>query len=224
MPDYPSRDYLARAFSVDAERNVPTVYSVLALLFSSILLGAIAYAKNQDSDRYKYHWKVLSFIFVYLSLDEAGQFHEKLIYPMRSLLNATGFLYYTWVVPIGLLVVIFLLSYTKFLFHLPLTTRKLFVLASVLYIGGALGMELIGGYQAEKWGTSHNLPHLITVTVEELLEMLGIVVFIHALMSYIKKYLGGVSWNISLGTNKQFIDSQPLAIAAVGEPANRKAP
>jgi hypothetical protein len=223
LPDYPSRDYLTRAFCVDCEQNIPTVYSVLALLFSSLLLGAIAHAKNLDSCRYKNHWKVLSFIFLYLSLDEGAQFHEQLIYPMRSLLNATGFLYYTWVVPLGFLVVIFLLSYTPFLFHLPVATRKLFVLASVLYIGGALGMELIGGYQAERWGTSNNLPYLITATVEESLEMLGIVIFIHALMSYIKTFLGGVNWNISLGAKKQFIERQHLAIAAVSEPANRNA-
>ncbi|MGL5065905.1 MAG: hypothetical protein ACRC62_38545, partial [Microcoleus sp.] len=222
LPDYPSRDYFARAFSLDAEQNLPTVYSVLALLFSAILLRAIAHAKNLDSCRYKNHWKVLSFIFLYLALDEAAQFHEQFIYPMRSLLNATGFLYYTWVVPIGFAVGIFFLSYTKFLFHLPLPTRKLFVAASVLYIGGAIGMEMLGGNQAYQGGTQ-TLPYLITATFEELCEMVGIAIFIHALMSYIKTYLGGVSWNISLGKNRQFADSQHLEIAAVGESVGRKA-
>lgn len=220
LPDYPSRDYLARGFSVDAELNVPTLYSVLALLFSSILLGAIAHAKNLDGDRYKHHWKVLSLIFLYLSLDEAAQFHEQLLYPMQKLLNATGFLYFTWVVPFAFLVVIFLLCYIKFLFHLPIATRKLFFLASVLYIGGAIGMEMLGGNRAYHEGTQ-TIPYLIFATIEESCEMVGIVVFIHALMSYIKTYLGGVSWQIYLGKNRQFTESQPLQIAAVGEPANR---
>lgn len=222
LPDYPSRDYLARAFSVDAEQNVPTVYSVLALLFSSILLGAIAHAKYQDSSRYKHHWKILSFIFLYLSLDEAAQLHEQFLYPMQRLLNATGFLYYTWVLPLGFMVVIFLLSYTKFLFHLPLATRNLFVAASVFYLGGAMGMEMLGGNEAYYEGTQ-TLPYLIIVTVEELCEMVGIVIFIHALMSYIKTYLGGVSWKISLGKNRQLTDSEKIGIAAVGVPANRNA-
>jgi hypothetical protein len=220
LPDYPSRDYFARAFSVDAELNVPTVYSALALLFSSILLGAIAHAKNLDGDRYKQHWKVLSLIFLYLSLDEAAQFHELLIYPMQKLLNATGFLYFTWVVPFAFLVVIFLLSYIKFLFHLPIATKKLFVAACVLYIGGAIGMEMLGGNRAYHEGMQ-TISYLIFATIEESCEMLGIVVFIHALMSYIKTYLGGVSWQISLEKNRQFTESQPLQITAVGEPANR---
>lgn len=221
LPDYPFRDYFARAFSVDYERNIPTAYSVLALLFSSLLLGAIAYGKNLDSDRYKNHWKILSFIFVYLALDEALQFHEKFIDPMRSLLNATGVLLFTWIVPFGFLVAIFLLSYSKFVFHLPASTRKLFVAASILYIGGAIGMEMLGGYQASTVGMQ-SLPYLIAATLEELLEMLGIVVFIHALMSYVNKYLGGASWKISIGKNQQVSESAGIDMAAISESVNRK--
>ena len=143
LPDYPSRDFLAMAFTVDGEGNVPAIYSSLALLFSSLLLGAIAYAKNLDSDRYKNHWKILSFIFLGLSLDEIAQLHEHLI-GLRSVLNATGIFYFTWIVPFGFLVAIFLLSYSKFVFHLPVATRKLFAAACALYIGGAIGMEMPG--------------------------------------------------------------------------------
>jgi hypothetical protein len=213
--------YFLTVFSLDKEANIPTFYSFLALLFSSILLGAIAHAKNLDSSPYKQHWKILSFIFLYLSLDEAGQLHEKLIPPLRSLLNATGFLFYTWVVPFGFLVVIFLLSYSKFLFHLPVSTKKLFVAATALYIGGAMGMELVGGYIF----TLKVLPpisYAISTTLEESLEMLGIVVFIHALISYIKTYVGGVSWNIYIpGKNTQVTNLENTGIPAISEPAHR---
>jgi hypothetical protein len=220
FPDAKFAYYFGKAFNLDVEKNIPTLYSCLALLFSSLLLGAIAYAKNLDSDRYKNHWKILSFIFLFLCLDEAGQLHEKLIYPMRSLLNATGFLYFTWIVPIGFLVGIFLLSYTKFLFHLPVSTKKLFVAAAALYIGGGIGMELIGGYVASTTG-EEGLSYVIGTTIEESLEMLGIVVFIHALISYIKTYLGGVSCNIYIpGKNTQVTEYQNIGIPALSEPAN----
>ncbi|MEG4027586.1 MULTISPECIES: hypothetical protein [unclassified Microcoleus] len=222
LPEYPSRDYFAKAFNVDYERNIPTLYSFLALLFSSILLGVIAHAKNLDSCRYKHQWKILSFIFLYISLDEIGQLHEKLVDPMRNLLNATGFLYFTWVVPISFLVAIFLLSYIKFLLHLPVSTKKLFVVASALYIGGAFGVEMLGGYLASTTGME-NVSYVIIATIEESLEMVGIVVFIHALMSYIKTYLGGVSWNIYIqGKNTQPTEIQNTGIAAISELANRK--
>ncbi|HSF72486.1 MAG TPA: hypothetical protein VLA84_01665, partial [Microcoleus sp.] len=173
FPDSPFAAYFSKVFNVDYERNLPSFYSVLALLFSSLLLGVIAYAKNLDSDPYKHHWKILSFIFLYISIDEAGQLHEKLIDPMRSLLNATGFLYFTWIVPLGFLVAIFLLSYSKFLFHLPVSTKKLFVAATALYIGGAIGVEMLGGYVAFTTG-QENVSYVIVTTLEESLEMLGI--------------------------------------------------
>jgi hypothetical protein len=220
LPDYPLREYLAGAFNVDGEQNIPTFYSFLGLLFSSLLLGVIAYAKNLDADRYKNHWKILSFIFLYLSLDEIGQLHERFITPMRSLLNASGFLYFTWIVPFGFLVVIFLISYSKFVWHLPVATKKLFVAACALYIGGALGFEMLGGYESSTQG-EYNIVYQIIVTVEESLEMLGIVVFIHALISYIKTYLGGVSWNIYIpGKNQQVTEPQNIGIPALSEPAN----
>lgn len=220
LPGVRSENYFVKVFSVNSERNIPTAYSTLALLFCSFLLGTIAYIKNLDSCRYKNHWKALSFIFLYISIDEAGQLHEKLVQPMRTMLNATGILYFTWVVPVGILVVIFLLSYIKFLFHLPVHTRKLFVAATVIYIGGALGMELVGAYQASVAGED-NIPYKIIVTVEESLEMLGIVVFIHALTSYIKTYLGGLSWNIYIpGKQTQVTEHENIGIPALSEPAN----
>ena len=213
--------YFFTVLSLDKEGNIPTFYSFLALLFSSLLLGVIAYGKNLDSSPYKQHWKILSFIFLYLSLDEGGQLHEKLIPPLRNLLDATGFLFYTWVLPIGFLVVIFLLSYTKFLFHLPVSTKKLFVAATALYLAGAIGVELVGGYIFSTKGI-HPLFYGIATTIEESLEMLGIVVFIHALMSYIKTYVGGVSWNIYIpAKNTQVTDLENTDIPAISEPAHR---
>ena len=211
--------YFLTVFSLDGEANIPTFYSSLTLLFSSLLLSVIAHAKNLDSSPYKQHWKILSFIFLFLCLDEAGQLHEKLIYPMRSLVKGTGVLHFTWIVPIGFLVAIFLLSYAKFLFHLPVSTKKLFVAASALYIGGGIGMELPGGYLASTTGMQ-SVPYLIVTTIEESLEMLGIVVFIHALMSYIKIYLGGVSWNVYIEGKKPKVTETPnIGIPALNEPA-----
>jgi hypothetical protein len=52
---------------------------------------------------------------------------------------------------------------------------------------------------------------MIVIAIEESLEMLGIVVFIHALMSYIKIYLGGVSWNIYIEGKKHKLPRLPIS-------------
>jgi hypothetical protein len=49
-------------------------------------------------------------------------------------------------------------------------------------MGGAIGVEMLGGYLAYITGMG-NVSYLIVTTLEESLEMLGIVVFIHGLIS-----------------------------------------
>ncbi len=198
LPNYPLKYYSQSLVHVDGEGNIPALYSALTLLLSGLLLGVIAYVKKQENSRYARHWRVLAGIFCFLSFDEFFQFHEQLISPVRKLLGATGFLYFTWVVPAAFLLVILGLSYIKFLRHLPAKTRTLFFLAAGFYIGGAIGLEMIGGKIAVEQGMD-NLLYQAEATFEELFEMLGIVTFIHALTSYISNYLNEVIVQFRVG-------------------------
>ena len=57
-------------------------------------------------------------------------------------------------------------------------------MAVTIYIGGAIGCELIGAYYAEICGTQ-NMAYSMIVTVEESLEMAGLILFIWALLKYV---------------------------------------
>ncbi|MCT7949607.1 hypothetical protein NG798_07395 [Ancylothrix sp. C2] len=208
FPNYPLKYYSHSLVNVDGEGNIPTLYSALTLLFSGLLLGLIAYVKKQDNSRYARHWGFLSGVFCFLSFDELFQFHEQLISPTRKLLGATGFLYFTWVVPAAFLLVILGLSYVKFLGHLPAKTRTLFMLGAGLYIGGAIGAELIGGNIAFEGGMN-NLSYHAIATFEELCEMLGVVTFIHALTSYISNYLNEVIVQVRVGKELAAVRQKP---------------
>lgn len=208
LPNYPLKYYSHSLVNVDGEGNISALYSALTLLFSGMLLGVISYVKKQDNSRYARHWGVLGGIFFFLAFDEFFQFHEQLISPFRKLLGATGFLYFTWVVPAAFLLVILGLSYIKFLGHLPTKTRSLFFLAAGLYIGGAIGTELIGGNMVFE-GAMNNLSYHAVATFEELLEMLGIVTFIHALTSYISNYLNEVILQVRVGNEWAGVQQKP---------------
>jgi hypothetical protein len=117
-------------------------------------------------------------------LDEVGKLHERLIDPMRGLINGKGFLYFGWIVPASILVALIGLYYLKFLFHLPIKFRKLFILSAVVFLGGSIGMESVGGYYVSHY-TIDDIIYQSLATIEESLEMLGIVIFIHAVLSYI---------------------------------------
>ncbi|MEJ7840937.1 MAG: hypothetical protein WKF95_04145 [Rubrobacter sp.] len=169
-------------FDFNGERNIPTWYSSSMLLLCSVLLAIIAASTARSGDRYQMHWKVLSATFLIMSADEVIQIHEQMINPLRAVLDLGGVFHYAWSV-VGLaLVLAFVLAYPRFIAHLPTRTRRLFIVAAGLYVGGALGMELVQGWHDGLYGVD-GVTALIT-TVEEVLEMSGVVVFVYALLSY----------------------------------------
>ena len=113
--------------------------------------------------------------------------HELLVPPTRELLGdyASGIFYFAWVIPGIAFILLFALTFVKFLLHLQLRTRWLFLVSAVLFIGGAVGTELIGGRYAELHGFQ-NLTYTMIATVEEALEMAGVIVFIFALLKYVE--------------------------------------
>lgn len=171
-------------FNLNSEENIPAFFSTLMLVFSSILLAVIACAVKKSNAPYFYHWLGLSLIFLFLSMDESLSFHESMTVPLRKGLNTSGFLFYAWVIPYAIALLILILLYLKFFISLPAKTRNLLIIAAVLYIVGVIGIELLGGRIDEQVGR-HNPTYVVYSTIEELLEMGGIIVFIYALMNYI---------------------------------------
>ncbi|MEH2122274.1 hypothetical protein [Nostoc sp.] len=180
---FPASKWFYELFSLDGEFNIPAWYSSFTLLFCSGLLKVITAMKTKD--RYFVYWKTLSLIFFYLSLDEAFSFHEILIIPsVRESLHLNPIFFETWVIPGIVLVGVFAFKYLKFLLHLPYKIRYLFLIAAIVYVGGGLGMEMVGGLLRVDFGR-HTLITLIGIFVEEFLEMVGIVIFIYALLAYL---------------------------------------
>lgn len=191
LPDYPSRELLKELFNLDGEINIPSLYSAGALLFCSILLATISKAKKVAGNRDYRSWAGLSIVFVYLSFDEFISIHEKLILPLRNTYNTRGLLYYPWVIAGAIFVLLFLLLFWRFIITIPKKTRHLLLIAGTIYVAGAIGMEMVGGYYADYY-TGTNMIFVLITTVEEVLEMMGIIVLIYALLSYMSSYMNGV--------------------------------
>lgn len=183
-------------FELDREANIPTLYSSVAILLCASLLAVIAIAKKRQEKREYLYWMVLALAFLFLSVDETAGLHERLISPLRAALHTSGVLYFAWVVPYGILLIIMAGMYFRFLFSLPVRFRYLIILAGFLYIAGALGGELVGGYWTELYG-QENVTYALITTCEESLEMTGILVFVYALMSYIASELSDLSITVT---------------------------
>lgn len=180
--DVPGIGALIELLNWDGEANLPSWYSSTLLLIAAALLAQIGLTppKNQ----WTLYWRSLSAIFVALSVDETASIHEHLNGPMRSLLNTEGYLYFAWVVPGALFVGGLGLLYWRFWRALPPTTRLRILLAGALYVTGALGFEVPGSYFYQSSGLDSPFFILLS-TLEELLEMGGILIFIHTLLLYL---------------------------------------
>lgn len=178
-------------FNLDIEQNIPSLYSSLSLMLCAGILYLIANITKRQGKRDYLYWAGLSVIFVFLSIDEMTEIHERLIIPLRNMLNTSGVLFFAWVIPYGILLIAMLMFYFRFIVSLPVRIRLLFILAGSLYIGGAVVMESLGGSWFEQHG-DNSLFYSLIILVEETLEMTGILVFIYALLSYIDTELQGV--------------------------------
>jgi hypothetical protein len=176
---------LVPLFYIDKEENIPTYFSLLLLLFAALLLAVITLLNGKQRTPHVSKWAILSFGFLFMAYDEAFQVHERLVTPVRTLLGDSnlGVFYYAWVIPGIALVLVLALFFLRFLLHLPAITRLRFMMAATLYIGGAIGFELIEGRYAELHG-ERNFTYSMIVTIEESLEMGGLIVFIWALLKY----------------------------------------
>jgi len=177
--------YLTTVFNLDDEFNIPTFFMTVMLLSCSILLILIGESKSDFEGRYRWHWTILGIIFFLLALDEMIVLHEMTIRPVRSLLNTGGLFYFAWVIPAGLFLLVIFIFYWKFLVDLPTRFRILFILSGAIYITGVMGMEMVTGLVASRQA-EENLLYAMLTNFEESLEMFGIILFIHALLSYIE--------------------------------------
>jgi len=168
---------------VDGEGNLPAWLSSVVLLVSALLLWGVAVATRSIGDPWHRHWSLLAFAFGYLSLDEGAQVHERLLMPVGALLTESrGIFTFGWVLVAAPVLAGFGVMYLRFVWALPVALRRLVVLAAVLYVGGALGMELVGGWVLDGGSSEASVPYVLVTSAEELLEMAGLTVFLHALV------------------------------------------
>ena len=185
LPDFPLRDGIANLLNVNAEQNLPTFFSSLMLLVAALLCWFIARADGRVEHTYVRHWAVLSVAFALVSFDEFASIHEQVAGRLREQLGITGGpLFYAWVIPGAVLVALFGIALLRFFTNLHRPTRRRLLAAGVLFLSGAIGLELVGGAYSAAHGEL-NMSYVLISTVEETLEMVGAAVLLYGLLAYI---------------------------------------
>ena len=183
-------DHLTPRFDFDQEISVPTWFAQSLLLGAAGLLWLIAGLKRGVKRALRAHWSGLALIFLLLSIDEGSMLHEAAIDPIRALLNIQGgVLYFAWVVPAVVFLGLFGLAYLRFWLSLQSDLRNTMLLAGGLYVAGAIGMEMVGGWYASTTGDGFG--YQVIIAIEEFLELMGVITLIYALLKEVKKLSGG---------------------------------
>lgn len=193
-----------KLFYLDLELNVPTFFSAGLLVLAAALLAVIFLIKRQNRESNMFHWAALACGFVLMAFDELIAAHEKLIEPMRLMIGEgeLGVLYFAWVIPAICGVAIIGLGFLKFFINLPGRTRFLFGASATLFLGGALGFEFVEGWHVEANSKETGIYFLLT-TVEETLEIFGVILFIRALLEYLTERTPMIAVLLEKGTPVQ---------------------
>lgn len=168
---------------VDVEQSIFTWVSVLAFFFAAQLLFWIGREKFATGDRFRWHWCFLAAVFLMLSLDEFSSLHEKVSAVLARQFDNTGVFYFAWAAPAGVLSLLGLAAFIPFIRSFPPRHGRLLLLSALIFLFGAVGMEMIGGAIAESYGLG-SMSYRLATTVEEGAELAGVLLFIYVLFEY----------------------------------------
>jgi len=173
---------LVALFHLDSEFNVPAIVSVLGLAACGgllLLVGACLRATDHRDAR-RWHW--LGVGFLYLALDEGARIHER----ANAVVNQWGIpldiLRFGWVVLGAAAVIALVPVYLPAVLRLPGDLRWLAIVSAVLFVGGAIGMEMVGATLYER-GVD-DAGYQTAVLVEESAEMAGVALFLTTLWAW----------------------------------------
>lgn len=181
--DFPGSTQLYVIFDMHGEVTVPTWYSSSVLLLCAFALAGVSMLAFRDRDHFRFHWAGLALIFLGLSVEESVDLHGAVSRQIQTAFETSGALAYPWVVPAAVLTLVVGVLYIRFLRSLDRRTRRLFIIAGALYVGGALGLEVVQAAYDSSVGD--DVVYLIMVTVEETMEIAGAIVLLYATLTYL---------------------------------------
>jgi hypothetical protein len=154
-------------------------------------LFAIVWKAKKKAGESRRVWLVLSVVFVYLAIDESISIHERLIDPLRQAFDASGIFYYTWIIPYGIGIVVLAIFMIPVFWRLGNKIRFWFGLSAASYLIATIGMEMISGKYLTMMNEQKDIVYILIITLEELLEMAGLIILVYALLLLIRNNCNG---------------------------------
>jgi hypothetical protein len=180
------RSIVGSWFHLDNEVGFGTWFAVVQLAFAATIAALIARRERAHGGRWR-GWTLVAAILVVLSIDEQIIAHEQLGRVGAAIgltINGAS----PWFLPATIVLVIVGLVLTPFAVMLPRRTRRGLVVASLVFVLGALGFELLSwGYVlliAQDPAAALSPVVGMLQLFEESLELLGVALAIAALLDH----------------------------------------
>lgn len=183
-------------FNFGQEQNIPTLFSTLLMLASALCFfvlyrmgGVSRYARNV--------WLVLSLTFCFLAVDETAVIHERFSLSVKEWLDVGGYLFFAWVIPYSVGTAVLAAVVGVPIWRLGWRYRLLFGAAGLTFVGGAIGVEMLGGNYYEAHQQQADLNYRLLQTVEELLEFTGLIILLYTLLDLLRSRTSALTVRIS---------------------------
>jgi hypothetical protein len=182
---------LVRLFSLNVEKNVPSFFTTCLWLINAMLFLMIWKTRSDQHGR-RWTWLLLAWLFCFFAIDEYFSMHEPLAPYLRSVLHASGIFYYAWIIPYGIGVMGLAWCVVPVLWKLDNRARFWFIAAAITFISGSIGLEMMEGWYFEMVKQKDDI-YFIMMSVEESMEMIGLVMLVYASLLLLEKKQEGSS-------------------------------
>jgi len=188
---------LFELFDLNGENNIPSWYTSMVWAIAAGL-ALVASRRELGGDAImRWSWALLGCVFLLLSLDEVGSLHERLLGLVgdtaQHALGLADSFYYDWAAVGAILVIVIGALFVPFLLRVPRDVAVRLIIAGGVFLSGSLAIETIGSSYEAGWISSTNLFRISwhrLIFVEELLEVVGAVLAVHALLWSLAAPLG----------------------------------
>lgn len=172
----------------NSEASLPTLYNVALLFLAS---AASAVAGRVGSHRWA--WRLMCAAFGFLALDEALAIHEGIGPRVGALLGTSNV---AWVLPYAIACLGLLLIILPWLRSLPPRILRGFLVSGAIYLIGAMGLDALTHVVLPLFpdggSVDYDLFHGVVTGVEEMLEMLGVILFLYFVLVFLRSVTAGL--------------------------------
>ncbi|WP_417309622.1 hypothetical protein [Devosia sp.] len=177
-----SRDYGYKLWRLNGERTVAAWLSSMLMAGTGAAMLIVSLAERRRAIGTWPWWVALGLVFLAMSVDELIVLHETFTAMREQAALLGGFGTFSWVAGGIVFVAVVAIASVPFLLKLPRRTAGRLIVAGAVFVGGALGVEMVSAYIYSNISTG--TLYDFTTLVEETLEFAGVWLGLRAVLEH----------------------------------------